>query len=42
MKMVIILSHKGGNAMGEVFLNKKPVVEEYEYAYVETADGSIT
>lgn len=28
--------------MGEVFLNKKPVVEEYEYAYVETADGSIT
>lgn len=28
--------------MGEVFLNKKPVVEEYEYAYVETADGAIT
>lgn len=28
--------------MGEVYLNKKPVVEEYEYAYVETADGAIT
>lgn len=28
--------------MGEVYLNKKPVVEEYEYAYVETSDGAIT
>lgn len=28
--------------MGEVYLNKKPVVEEYEYAYVETSDGATT